>query len=121
MSKSENPLTVMQIIRACVGYIDAGDEPGEVADRLLTAIEAQGWDFVRRRDEPEPSPPTVPGITGHKWNWDEASVGVQEKYHARAKEMARVVFLKEVDAGTPNACWVVCAKGDPGAVGFAPL
>jgi hypothetical protein len=30
------------------------------------------------------------------------------------------VYLREVDAGTDNACWVVCAKGDPGAVEFAP-
>lgn len=28
------------------------------------------------------------------------------------------VYLAEADAGTPNACWVVCAKGDPGAVEF---
>lgn len=26
-----------------------------------------------------------------------------------------VAYLYEVDAGTDNACWVVCAKGDPGA------
>lgn len=32
-----------------------------------------------------------------------------------------VVYLREVDATTPNACWVVCCKGDPGAVAFAPL
>lgn len=30
------------------------------------------------------------------------------------------VWLREVDAGTGNACWVVCAKGDPGAVKFMP-
>lgn len=29
-----------------------------------------------------------------------------------------VVYLREVDAGTNNACWVVCSKGDPGAVAF---
>lgn len=29
-----------------------------------------------------------------------------------------VVHLREVDAGTDNACWVVCAEGDPGAVVF---
>lgn len=28
------------------------------------------------------------------------------------------VYLREVDAGTDNACWVVCAKSDPGAVAF---
>ncbi len=26
-----------------------------------------------------------------------------------------VAYLREVDAGTDNACWVVCAKGDRGA------
>lgn len=30
------------------------------------------------------------------------------------------VWLREIDAGTDNACWVVCAKGDPGAVEFVP-
>lgn len=28
------------------------------------------------------------------------------------------VFLRCVDPGTDNECWVVCAKGDPGAVSF---
>lgn len=28
------------------------------------------------------------------------------------------VWLREIDGGTPNACWVVCAKGDPGGVQF---
>lgn len=28
------------------------------------------------------------------------------------------VYLRRVDAGTPNECWVVCAKGDPGALAF---
>ncbi len=32
-----------------------------------------------------------------------------------------VVFLREVDAGTDSACWVVCAKGDPGFVAFSPM
>lgn len=31
-----------------------------------------------------------------------------------------IVYLREVDAGTDNACWVVCSKGDPGAVTFVP-
>lgn len=30
------------------------------------------------------------------------------------------VYLRQVDPGTPNACWVVCAKGDPGAVAHIP-
>jgi hypothetical protein len=25
------------------------------------------------------------------------------------------LWVREVDGGTDNACWVVCAKGDPGA------
>lgn len=29
-----------------------------------------------------------------------------------------VVYLREVDAGTDNAAWVICAKGDHGAVLF---
>lgn len=29
-----------------------------------------------------------------------------------------VVYLRCVDAGTDNECWVVCLKGDPGAVQF---
>lgn len=32
-----------------------------------------------------------------------------------------IVYLREVDAGTNNACWVVCAKEDHGAWAFAPL
>lgn len=34
--------------------------------------------------------------------------------------MEDIVYLRKVDAGTPNECWVVCAKGDPGAVAFVP-
>jgi hypothetical protein len=30
------------------------------------------------------------------------------------------VWLRLIDAGTDNACWVVCARGDPGAAEFAP-
>lgn len=33
----------------------------------------------------------------------------------------QIVWLREVDADTDNACWLVCAKGDPGAVAFVPL
>lgn len=29
-----------------------------------------------------------------------------------------VAYLREIDGGTDNACWVVCLKGDPGAVLF---
>ena len=31
------------------------------------------------------------------------------------------VYLREIDAGTDNACWVVCNKVDKGAVLFVPL
>lgn len=30
------------------------------------------------------------------------------------------VYLKEIDAGTDNACWVACNRLDPGAVPFFP-
>jgi hypothetical protein len=37
----------------------------------------------------------------------------------RLREAAgRSVYLREVDAGSANACWIPCAKGDPGAVMF---
>ena len=32
-----------------------------------------------------------------------------------------MIYLREIDSDTDNACWQVCAKGDPGAVPFAPL
>lgn len=38
----------------------------------------------------------------------------------RTRRAQPVVYLREVDAGTDNACWVVCAGGDPGAVAFTP-
>jgi len=28
------------------------------------------------------------------------------------------IYLRCVDAGTDNECWIVCAKGDPGAIPF---
>lgn len=31
------------------------------------------------------------------------------------------VYLREVDSGTDNACWVVCTKSDPGSVTFVEL
>lgn len=30
-------------------------------------------------------------------------------------------YLREIYVGTPNACWVPAAKGDPGAVAFIPV
>lgn len=41
------------------------------------------------------------------------------KHHTPDKRT--IVYLRAVDAGTDNACWVVCAKGDQGAWAFAPL
>lgn len=29
-----------------------------------------------------------------------------------------VVYLREIDAGTENVFWTICARGDPGAVLF---
>lgn len=29
-------------------------------------------------------------------------------------------WLREVDSGTDNACWIVCNRIDPGAVEFSP-
>jgi hypothetical protein len=46
---------------------------------------------------------------------DEVNLAILEEMLEDAE-----VFLKEVDHGTPNACWVVCAKCDPGAVRFVP-
>lgn len=34
---------------------------------------------------------------------------------------APVVYLIEVDRGTDNACWRVCAKGDPCSEAFSPI
>lgn len=34
--------------------------------------------------------------------------------------MANAVWLYLHDAGTPNECWMVCSKGDPGAILFVP-
>lgn len=40
-------------------------------------------------------------------------LGIEEALVAHVDEP--VAWLYEVDAGTDNACWVVCARGDPGA------
>ncbi len=31
-----------------------------------------------------------------------------------------IAYLREIDSGTDNSCWVVCAFGDPGAIGVVP-
>jgi len=36
-------------------------------------------------------------------------------------EPVLVVYLRLLDAGTDNACWRVCAKGDHGAIPFTPV
>lgn len=32
-----------------------------------------------------------------------------------------VVYLKCIDQGTDNECWIVCSKDDPGAIAFTPV
>lgn len=56
---------------------------------------------------------------------DEHALRLHQMEAARARLQKRrlataVVYLREIDAGTDNACWVVCAKGDPSAVAFMP-
>lgn len=48
---------------------------------------------------------------------------VEERRNSKIKKMLAgefppLVFLRLIDSGTPNECWMVCAKGDPGAVKF---
>lgn len=31
------------------------------------------------------------------------------------------VWLRRTGVGTDNECWIVCAKGDPGAVEFVAI
>lgn len=55
--------------------------------------------------------------------WDLACVAIANAIASLASEKMRltegpVVYLREHDAGTDNACWVVCANGDHGAVRF---
>lgn len=41
--------------------------------------------------------------------------------HAKREEDGEtVVWLREIDAGTDTACWIVCNRIDPGAVAFSP-
>lgn len=60
--------------------------------------------------------------------WESYDEGISEKMRAADNEIDRldrelsavrsarpISWLREVDAGTDNACWVVCAKGDPGS------
>lgn len=35
-----------------------------------------------------------------------------------AREMSETIYCRKVDPDTDNECWVICAKGDPGAVRF---
>jgi len=66
-----------------------------------------------RRDHDEGQPP----------HWDSASFSndvakaiVADKIQGRE---ANIVWLRNV-GDEDNDCWVVCAKGDPGAVSFTP-
>lgn len=42
-------------------------------------------------------------------------------YEREAGDHRDIAYLRKVDAGTDNECWVVCAKGDPSAVQFQPV
>lgn len=41
--------------------------------------------------------------------------------HEDQYEYDLVVYLRCIDQGTPNECWIVCAKGDPRSIAFVPL
>jgi hypothetical protein len=41
--------------------------------------------------------------------------------HIDAKNDFEIVWLREVDAGTDNACWIPSNRVDPSAVAFVPL
>jgi len=45
--------------------------------------------------------------------------GAQARWERKWQEFQMAeVYLKLVDPGTDNECWIICAKGDPGAVLF---
>lgn len=43
-----------------------------------------------------------------------------DKAEAARVEVPDEIYLRPIDGGTPNACWVVCNKVDAGAVPFVP-
>lgn len=86
----------------------------KVIRTLANAKVYSSLDTIKRRDEAE---------MGKLWA---VEISFQDKREAVDFQMAiddvlqspspdPVVWVREVDAGTDNACWVVCAQGDPGA------
>jgi hypothetical protein len=55
------------------------------------------------------------------WDTDDNETIHEDAKLCEAEAMDVLVYLREMDAGTDVACWVVCAKGDLGAVPFVPL
>jgi len=50
-----------------------------------------------------------------------ARINARAERHRKQRAAEEViVYLREIDPKTDAACWVVCAKGDPGAVAFTP-
>lgn len=55
-------------------------------------------------------------------------VGCGARLHTAGREVCLtcdpswppVVYARNQDAGTLNACWVVCSEGDDGAIMFLP-
>lgn len=43
-----------------------------------------------------------------------------DKEEASRVEVPDEIWLRPIDGGTPNECWVVCNKLDAGAVPFVP-
>lgn len=52
--------------------------------------------------------------------WDLMGVAPEDRLKRLKPDSDTVVWLREIDAGTDAACWVVCNKVDPGAVAFVP-
>lgn len=50
--------------------------------------------------------------------YEEDALDVLDRYLTTRKPQKEIVYLREIDAGTDNACWVICNKIDPGAVAF---
>lgn len=50
---------------------------------------------------------------------DRATKQWNTRLAAKPADEGVCVWLREVDSGTDNACWVVCNRIDPGAIEFA--
>jgi hypothetical protein len=83
----------------------------EQPDRTLSSaeVEIERWAFGKWAAEewPNSRPPDAAWI-GWKGRAAESRPALSGD-----EDLA---WLREVDAGTDNACWVVCAKGDPGGI-----